>query len=324
MNFLVFAEVRDGAVKKASLEVLSEAARQARALGGKVGAALAGAEVRAHAALLGKHGASTVFVAEDPRLRHYAPEAYAKAAAAAVAKHGAGALLLAATALGRDLAAGAAALLGTSAAGECTGLSVEGGRVLARRAVYGGRAVATVGFRKGPAIVTLRPNLFPLEASGGDAAVEDLGIVFEEADFRSAASGTEAAAQAKRELTEASVVVSGGRGLQSNENFRLRDELADVLGGATGASRAVVDNGWRPHAEQVGQTGKTVSPNLYIALGISGAIQHLAGMKTSKVIVAVNKDPDAPIFKAATYGIVGDAMEVVPALVREFRKVLAP
>ncbi len=323
MNMLVFAEVRDGSIKKASLEALSEASRQARALGGKVGVALVGAEVRALADLLGKHGASRVFVTEHPRLKFYAPEAYAKALAAAHAKLGSGAILLGATALGRDLAGAVAALLGTSAAGDCTAFSVEGGRVLARRPVYGGRAIATVGFRKGPAILTLRPNVFALETGGGTApAVEELPVEFAEADFRSAATGIEASAQGKVELTEASVVVAGGRGLQAPDQFRLRDELAQLLGGAVGASRAVVDNGWRPHSEQIGQTGKTVSPNLYIALGISGAIQHLAGMRTSKVIVAVNKDPDAPIFKAATYGIVGDALEVTPALVREFRKVL--
>jgi electron transfer flavoprotein alpha subunit len=165
--------------------------------------------------------------------------------------------------------------------------------------------------------------VFPAEEVGGSAAVEDLAVSFDDADFRSAVKGVTATAQGKVELTEASVIVSGGRGLQSPENFKVRDELASVLGAAIGASRAVVDNGWRPHSEQVGQTGKTVAPNLYIAIGISGAIQHLAGMRTSKVIVAINKDPDAPIFKAATYGIVGDAMEIVPALTQTLKKVLA-
>jgi electron transfer flavoprotein alpha subunit len=325
MNILTVVEVRGGAAKKASLEALSEASRLARASGGQVGVALAGEGIRGIAESLGKQGAARVFTAEDARLRHYAPEAVAKAAAEAAKAMGAEAVFLAATAQGRDLAGALAARLGVSAAGDCTGVSVESGRLVARRPVYGGRATARVGFRKAPAIVTLRPNVFALEQGGGATpAVEALPTVFEDADFRSAVKGVEAAPQAKLELTEASVVVSGGRGLQAPEHFRLRDELAQVLGGAVGASRAVVDNGWRPHSEQVGQTGKTVSPNLYIALGISGAIQHLAGMKTSKVIVAVNKDPDAPIFKAATYGIVGDALEVAPALARELRKVLAP
>jgi electron transfer flavoprotein alpha subunit len=323
MNILVFAEVRDGKLKQASLEAVSEAARLARAAGGTAAAALVGEGVRSHADALGRHGASKVYVVESPKLAFYAPEAYAKAVVEAARKHGAGAILAAATSLGRDLAGGVGALLGTSAAGDCTSVRIEAGKLLATRPVYSGRAIATVAFRTSPAVLTLRPNAFLAEAGTGAAAVEDLAPTFEEADFRSAVKEIVAAAtQKKVELTEASIIVSGGRGLKAPEHFALRDELAAVLGAAVGASRQVVDNGWRPHSEQVGQTGKTVSPNLYIALGISGAIQHLAGMRTSKVIVAVNKDPDAPIFKAATYGIVGDVFEVVPALTRELRKVL--
>jgi electron transfer flavoprotein alpha subunit len=323
MNFLVFAEVRDGRLKQASLEAMSEASRLARGSGGTASAALVGEGVRTHAEALGKHGASNVYVVESARLKLYAPEAYAKALSEARKKAGADAVVLAATALGRDLAAGLAAREGVSAAGDCTSVSVESGKLQARRPVYSGKAFATLGFRKVPAILTLRPNAFARAESGGPAAVEDLAPAFEESDFRGAATSVAAApAAGKVELSEASAVVSAGRGLKGPEHFALRDELAAVLGAAVGASRAVVDNGWRPHSEQVGQTGKTVAPNLYVAIGISGAIQHLAGMKTSKVIVAINKDPDAPIFKAATYGIVGDAFEVVPALIQELKKVL--
>jgi electron transfer flavoprotein alpha subunit len=323
MNILVFAEVRDGKLKQASLESVSEAARLARAAGGTAAAALVGEGIRSHAETLGRHGAAKVYVVDSPRLKHYAPEAYAKAVVEAAKKHGAGAVLMAATSLGRDLAGGVGALLGTSAAGDCVAVKIEGGKIQATRPVYSGRAIATVGFRTSPAVLTLRPNAFAADASGGAAAAEDLSPAFDDADFRSAVRETTASAEKKKvELTEASIIVSGGRGLKAPENFSLRDELAAVLGAAVGASRQVVDNGWRPHSEQVGQTGKTVSPNLYIALGISGAIQHLAGMRTSKVIVAINKDPDAPIFKAATYGIVGDVFEVVPALTQELRKVL--
>lgn len=319
----MFAEVRDGKLKQASLEAVSEAARLARAAGGTAAAALVGEGIRTHAEALGRHGAAKVYVVDSPRLKFYAPEAYAKAVVEAAKKHGAGALLMAATSLGRDLAGGAGALLGTSAAGDCTALKIEGGKLQATRPVYSGRAILTVGFKTSPAVVTLRPNAFAAADAGGTAAVEDLAPAFDEADFRSAVKDVAAAAEKKKiELTEASIVVSGGRGLKAPEHFALRDELAAVLGAAVGASRQVVDNGWRPHSEQVGQTGKTVAPNLYIALGISGAIQHLAGMRTSKVIVAVNKDPDAPIFKAATYGIVGDVFEVVPALTAELKKVL--
>jgi electron transfer flavoprotein alpha subunit len=264
-----------------------------------------------------------VFAVDSPRLKYYASEAYAKAVLAAHQKFGSGAILMAATAMGRDLAGAVGALLGAGAATDCTGVSIEGGKVLARRPVYSGKAIATVAFKKAPAVLSLRPNVFPAQETGGSAAVEDLAVAFDEADFRSAAKDVTASAQGKVELTEASVIVSGGRGLQSPENFKVRDDLAAALGAAVGASRAVVDNGWRPHSEQVGQTGKTVAPNLYIALGISGAIQHLAGMRTSKVIVAINKDPDAPIFKSATYGIVGDVLEVVPALTQQLKKVLA-
>ncbi|HXX93761.1 MAG TPA: electron transfer flavoprotein subunit alpha/FixB family protein [Planctomycetota bacterium] len=323
MNLLVFAEVRDGKLKRPSLEALSEASRLAGKAGSKVGVALVGEGVRELASMLGRHGAGVVFVVDSPRLRHYAPEAYAKAVVGAHRKLGSGAILMAATAMGRDLAGGVAAALGTSAAADCTGLWIDGGKVFARRPVYAGKAYATVGFRTSPAVLSLRPNVFAAQEGTGTAAVEDLEVAFEEADFRSAAREVVQTAQGKVELTEAATIVTGGRGLGSPENFRLRDELASVLGAALGASRAVVDNGWRPHSEQVGQTGKTVAPNLYIAIAVSGAIQHLAGMRTSKVIVAINKDPDAPIFKAATYGIVGDALEVVPALTELLKKVLA-
>jgi electron transfer flavoprotein alpha subunit len=260
---------------------------------------------------------------DSPRLTSYASEAWARAVVEAARKSGAGAVFMAATAMGRDLAGAVGALLGTGAAADCTGVLAEGGKLLARRPVYAGKAYATVAFRKSPAVLSLRPNAFLPDASGVAPAVEDLAVAFDDADFRSAVKDVQATAQGKVELTEASAIVSGGRGLGAPENFKVRDELAAALGAAVGASRAVVDNGWRPHSEQVGQTGKTVAPNLYVALGISGAIQHLAGMRTSKVIVAVNKDPDAPIFKAATYGIVGDALEVAPALAQALRKALS-
>jgi electron transfer flavoprotein alpha subunit len=285
--------------------------------------ALVGEGIKAHAEALGRHGAAQVFAVDSPRLKFYASEAYAKAIVEAHKKFGSGAILMAATSMGRDLAGAVGALLGTAAATDCTGVLISGGKIQARRPVYSGKAYATVAFKKSPAVLSLRPNVFPAQESGGSAAVEDLAVAFDDADFRSAVKDVTAAAQGKVELTEAAVIVSGGRGLQAPDNFKVRDELAAVLGAAVGASRAVVDNGWRPHSEQVGQTGKTVSPNLYIAIGISGAIQHLAGMRTSKVIVAINKDADAPIFKAATYGVVGDALEIVPALTQNLKKVLA-
>ena len=318
LSLLVFVEQRDGKVRRAGLEAVSEAARL-----GDASAVIVGSGIGGLAADAGRAGAKKVYVADDARFKHYSPEGYARAVALALQKSGATALLMAATAMGKDLAPAVAALADTAVASDCTGLSVEGGRLVARRPVYAGKMTVHVGFRKGPAVCTLRPNVFALSKDGNASpAVEELKLTIADGDLRSMVKEIVATSGGKVELTEASIIVTAGRGLGSAEAFKLRDDLAAVLGAAVGASRAVVDNGWRPHSEQVGQTGKTVSPNLYIAIAVSGAIQHLAGMSSSKVIVAINKDPDAPIFKVATYGIVGDAFEIVPALTEEFRKVL--
>ena len=315
---LVFVEQRDGKVRKAGLEAVSEAARH-----GEASAVLVGSGVAALAADAGRAGAKKVYIADDPRFRFYSPEGYARAVSVALQKSGASAVFMAATSMGKDLAPAVAALNGSVVAADCTGLSTEGGRLVARRPVYAGKMYLHVGFKKSPAVCTLRPNVFALSKDGNASPeVEDLKLTVADGDLRTVVKEIVATSGGKVELTEASIIVTAGRGLGSPEAFKLRDDLAAVLGAAVGASRAVVDNGWRPHSEQVGQTGKTVSPNLYIAIAVSGAIQHLAGMSSSKVIVAVNKDADAPIFKVATYGIVGDAFEVVPALTEEFRKVL--
>ncbi|HEY3225930.1 MAG TPA: electron transfer flavoprotein subunit alpha/FixB family protein [Planctomycetota bacterium] len=317
-SILVFVEQREGKVKRASLEALSEASRL-----GEASAVLVGSGVGALAADAGRAGARKVYVVDEPRFKLYAPEGYARAILLALQKSGATNLFLAATAMGKDLAPTVAAMAGSAVATDCTGLASEGDRIVARRPVYAGKMYVRVGFRKAPAICTLRPNVFPLARDGNASpAVEELKLTLGEGDLRTLVKEVAPTSAGKVELTEASIVVTAGRGLGSPEAFKIRDELAAVLGAAVGASRAVVDNGWRPHSEQVGQTGKTVSPNLYIAIAVSGAIQHLAGMSSSKVIVAINKDPDAPIFKVANYGIVGDAFEVVPALTEEFRKVL--
>ena len=320
MNVLVFVEQRGGQLKRSSLECVSEGARLAKQLGGAAHAVVIGGG--ALAAEIGRHGAAKVYVVEDAKLANYAPEAYAKTVVEAAKKSDAGAILISATFMGKDLGPTVAAMMNTGVATDCTGVLVDGGRVIARRPVYSGKAYAHVGFKQSPAVLSLRPNVFKAEALGGASAGEPLAVVLSDADLRSAVKEVAAAAAGKVELTEASTIVTGGRGLKGPENWGLIENLAKSLGAAMGATRAVVDLGWRPHAEQVGQTGKTVSPNLYIAIAVSGAIQHQAGMRTSKIIVAINKDPDAPIFKFATYGIVGDAFEVVPALTEEFKKVL--
>jgi len=205
---------------------------------------------------------------------------------------------------------------------DCTGLELDGGTLRAIRPVYAGKAIQTLKIGAAPFVASLRPNVFPplAPSGGGSADVEPLDTSEEQAAVKTVVKQVKPREGGKIELTEADVIVSGGRGMKDPSNFHLVEELAEALGAAVGASRAVVDAGWRPHAEQVGQTGKTVSPGLYFACGISGAIQHLAGMSTSKCIVAVNKDPEAPIFKVADYGIVGDALEVLPALTEEIRK----
>jgi electron transfer flavoprotein alpha subunit len=314
---LVFVEQRDGAIKKSSLEAVSEARR----LSDQVAAVLVGPSVRSLADAPGRCGAATVYVAEDSRLASPWAEGAAAAVAAAARASGARAIFFAASAMGKDLAPTVAAMLDVGLATDCTALRLDGDTLVARRPVYAGKAAIEVGFARSPAVVSLRPNVFKPDASAGGAPkIEALTV-----DFPAPLSVVRQivpTAQGKVELTEAAIIVSGGRGFKGPEHFHLRDELAAALGAAVGASRAVVDAGWRPHAEQVGQTGKTVSPTLYVACGISGAIQHLAGMSSSKVIVAINKDRDAPIFKVATYGLVGDLFEVLPELTRQARALL--
>lgn len=317
---VVFVEQRDGKFKRASYEALSEGRRLATALGVPLHAVTAGEGIADAAKELGQYGADAVKVADHAKLKTYANAAYARILSRQAAS--ASAVLMSATALGKDLAGHVAAMLGTSVAQDCTELQVEGGRILAKRPVYAGKAYATLAVNGGPLVATLRPNVFKAATPDASktAAVENLPLDARDTDFRAVVKEILASASRKIELTEANVIVSGGRGMKGPENWGLITDLAAALGGAAGASRAVVDAGWRPHEEQVGQTGKTVSPTLYIACGVSGAIQHLAGMSSSKFIVAINKDADAPIFKIANYGIVGDVLEVLPALTAEVKK----
>ena len=316
-KILVFIEVRDGAIKHASLEVVAEAKR----LGADVAAVLAGEGLEEHAATPGQYGAGRVYVAEDARLALYSAEGTAHAVVDAAKKFGADAVFLAATSMGKDLGASVAAVFGTGVATDCTEVRLEGDRFVFRRPVYAGKAYVETAMKKAPAVASLRPNVFPAgdPDPSGKAEQEKITVNLKDEDLKSRVQEVLKTSKGTVELTEAATIVSGGRGFKGPEHFGLRDDLAGVLGAAVGASRAVVDAGWRPHAEQVGQTGKTVSPNLYFAIGISGAIQHLAGMSSSKVIVAINKDPDAPIFKKANYGIVGDLFDVVPALTEQLK-----
>lgn len=318
MKILVIAEHRGGKFKKGSLECVAQASR----LGGEVVAlVIGGAEAKAAAAGLGKQGAARVLAASADWLERFNGDSYARIAADVVKAEKPDAVFVAATLDGRDLAPRLAAHLDVGYAPDCTKVEVDGGRLKLVRPLYAGKAYATVKLNSNPQLVSIRPNSYGLlEAPKADAAVSDVALSVQAGDFKSNVVELEAAKTDKVDLSEAEVIVSGGRGLKGPENFPLLEEFAKEIGATVGASRAVVDAGWRPHHDQVGQTGKTVSPNLYFAVGISGAIQHLAGMSTSKVIVAVNKDPDAPIFKVADYGIVGDLFEVVPKMTEEVRK----
>jgi electron transfer flavoprotein alpha subunit len=321
---LVFVEHKDGKVKQASLEALGEGRRQKEQGGGPLVALVLGSGIDAIAAEVAKHGCDKVIAVDQGWLAKYDCAAFGKTLAGVAAQVKPALVLLAGTTTGRDLGPYAAARLDGAYAADCVGLVREGGRLRARRPVYAGKAIATVEAAASPLVCSLRPKAF--EASHGNGSgspVEKLTPAAEPDVVKAVARSIVRNDTGRLDVAEADIIVSGGRGVGGPEGFKPVEELAKVLGAAVGASRAVVDLGWREHGAQVGQTGKTVSPTLYIACGISGAIQHLAGMRTSKVIVAINRDPEAPIFKIATYGIVGDLFEVVPALTEAFREALA-
>ena len=312
-GILTFAEVRDGKLRRPSLEVVSEARRRAEAFGGTVATVVVGAGSAGLAAELASYGADRVHVFDDAALSSYATEPWARAVSAVIEETKPAVVLFPYSAMGKDLAPRVAAKAGAGLASDCVFLEAKGGRLVARRPMYSGKAYATVEWEGELQMASLRPNVFPLAAPDSSRQAEIVnGTV--DAVARARAETVKASAEGKVELSEAQIIVSGGRGLKGPEHFHLVAGLAEALGAAVGASRAVVDAGWVEHQMQVGQTGKTVSPTLYVACGISGAIQHLAGMSTSKYIVAINKDPDAPIFKVANYGILGDVFEVLPKL----------
>ncbi|MEZ4422936.1 MAG: electron transfer flavoprotein subunit alpha/FixB family protein [Gemmatimonadota bacterium] len=317
---LAFIEQKGGAPRGSAAEVLTAARTLADALGTTCEALLVGAPgLSAAAGDAGRWGATRVRVAEHAELETVRPEAYAAVVAEAVRSAGARAVVFAASATGKDLAPRVAALLDVPLAQDVTEIAVDGGNVHAVRPVYAGKAFQRVQLQAEPALLTLRPNSVPAQEHTTEAAVETFTPEVPDAALRTRVVGFEAAAGDAVDVAEASIVVSGGRGMRGPEHWPLLEALVAALGSEAGlgASRAVVDAGWRPHGEQVGQTGKTVSPRLYIAAGISGAIQHLAGMRTAGTIVAINKDADAPIFQVADYGIVGDLFEVLPRLTEE-------
>jgi len=321
----VYLETRDGKIKKSSFETLSEAKRRADELGVGAAAVLIGGAVAELAPGAFAYGAAKVYVIENEQLADYSSQGYALALAALAAEIRPEALFFPATAMGRDLAPRVAARLGVGLASDCVKVAVKDGDLVFTRPIYAGKAVLTFTLKTRPRMATLRPNIFPLgeaSAAAGEAVRKD--VAMPDGAIKGRVVEVIREESGEIDVTEADVVVSGGRGFKGPDAFALLRDLAAVFPrAAVGASRSAVDSGWIGHQHQVGQTGKTVSPDLYIAAGISGAIQHLAGMSSSKFIVAVNKDPEAPIFKIADYGIVGDLFEVLPKLTDELKKALA-
>lgn len=316
----VFAEHKSGSLKRGAMELLQAAKKSGHAvIGMAVGS---GAEVAAKE--MGHHGAKEVHVIKDPGLNNYNPELYAAAVTFVLEKTQPQILLASASSLAKDLFPKIAARMNTGIASDCTELNISGDVVTAKKPLYSGKAFASVCFENSPLkILLMRANQLPVSSADTTQTAQIVEHpMIAVADLKTILKEVVHGASEKLDLTEANIVVSGGRGLKEAGNFKLLNDLADVLGATVGASRAVVDAGWVPHGMQVGQTGKTVAPTLYIAVGISGAIQHLAGMSGSKVVVAINNDPAAPIFQKATYGIVGDLFDVVPKLTEEFKKAL--
>jgi electron transfer flavoprotein alpha subunit len=280
-------------------------------------AAVLGSGIEGIAAELGKYGADTVMVADDAALTDYTTDAYTNVLADLIKAHDPDLIIMGATMQGKDLAGRLAARLDAGVAMDCVAIKLDNGQLTYTRPMFGGKVLADVVIEGSPQIVAIRPNVMEITETSKEGAIEKPTV--EIGEVKAAVLEKSMETGDKVELTEADIVVSGGRG--TGGNFAAVEELAAALGGAVGASRSAVDEGWRPHSDQVGQTGKVVSPTMYVACGISGAIQHLAGMSTSKFIVAINKDPEAPIFSKADFGIVGDLFEIVPEVTAEVKKI---
>ncbi len=319
----IIVEQSKAEIRKVSLELLSQGRILADQTGEPLVAVILGKNIAGLADEVAKYGADKVILVDDDKLADYTTGAYTSALNKIIRKEEPQAVLLGNTAVGKDLAPRLAQRLGVGMASDCTGMEADPESFLKfRRPIYGGKAFAEVAATARPVLATIRPNTFPLAAPDASRKAE---VVNETAqidaeDLKAIVKEIAIAASQRPELIEANIIISGGRGMKGPENYCILEACADVIGAAVGASRAAVDAGWIEQKYQVGQTGKTVSPTLYIACGISGAIQHLAGMGSSKVIVAINKDPEANIFNLADYGIVGDLFEIVPLLTEEFKK----
>lgn len=320
-NILIIAEHADGKIKKYSLELASKSAELAGKAGGMAIAVVIGESVKGFAGELGSFGVKKVITVENPNLKFYNSDGYSKVIADIVNSEKATVVLGSASPMGKDLLPKVAAKLKVGFTQDCVTLDIDGGKLKVRRPVFAGKALMDFVFQTTPQVATARPNSFPTNNSGGNA--EMVSFTGDAGTMRAVVKELKQVEKGETDVAEADIIVSGGRAMNNSENFKMLYELAHVLrGAAVGASRAAVDAGYISHDHQVGQTGKTVNPKLYVACGISGAIQHLAGMRTSKVIVAINKDPEAPIFTKADFGIVGDLFKVVPLVTEKLKKVM--
>jgi electron transfer flavoprotein alpha subunit len=319
----IVAEQRDGVLRKISFELASTARKLADQLGEEVCAILCGSGIEGIAGQMGKYGVDKVYVADTPALEPYTTDAHAVAVAKVVKENDPAILLLGSSTQGKDLSGRLVGRLATGMATDCTDIRLADGKLVAVRPMYAGKCFGEIMISSFPQMATLRPNVFPIVENPKAGAIVKFDPALDPAQLKTKVIEVQKDTSGKLDLTEANVIVSGGRGMKGPEGYAILEELAAVLGATVGASRAAVDAGWRPQSDQVGQTGKIVSANLYIACGISGAIQHLAGMSSSKFIVAINKDPEAPIFAKADYGIVDDLFKVIPEFTKECKKLLA-
>jgi electron transfer flavoprotein alpha subunit len=322
MSILVYVDHFQGNVRPASWEIMGKAREMAREAGVPLVGVVVGHRVDSLATTATAYGADRILLADDPVFAQFRAHTYSEALKAAISATNPRIILTPAGAGARDLAALVACELGIGLAADCQGLALDSqGNMVADRPIFGGNIVTTVVFRSQPQMATVRARSFPLPVpeAGRAAEIIPLAVQLGRIEGWEEVLGTEATEVGELSVENAAIIVAGGRGVKGSDGFAPIRELAGVLGGAVGASRAAVDAGWIPYPHQVGQTGKAVRPDLYIACGISGAIQHLAGMSNAKVIVAINKDKDAPIFNVAQYGIVGDLFEVVPTLTQAFR-----
>jgi electron transfer flavoprotein alpha subunit len=321
---LIYGEIKAGKLKKTALELATEGRKLADGLGGDLGAVLMGPYAEQFAPDLGRYGADTVYVVESPDLEGYNCEYFSQALAQVIRENNPEIVLLCHSMHGKDLAPRTAAKLGVAVAADCISFELDGNTLVGRRPMYAGKCYAQWVCTGKPQMATARPNVLGTSESPRAGSVEKIAFSADKSRSTYVTKELSLDTSGKVDLTEAEIIVSGGRGMGGSD-YSLLEEMASIFGptATVGASRAAVDAGWRPHSDQVGQTGKNVTPNLYVACGISGSIQHLAGMGSSKVIVAINKDPEAPIFTKADFGIVGDLFKVVPEFNKELRTLLA-